>query len=51
MLLRRHALGFLEGARPVKTYSKWLDSEDDWREVGKIDGENVTNLVTTLRKS
>lgn len=30
-----------------KTYSKWLDSEDDWREVRKLD---VTNNVTTTRK-
>lgn len=30
-----------------KTYSKWLDSDDDWREVEKL---SVTNLVTTDRK-
>ena len=30
-----------------KIYSKWLDSEDDWREVAKL---NVTNNVTTTRK-
>lgn len=30
-----------------KTYSKWLDSEDDWREVAKL---NVTNNVTTTSK-
>lgn len=34
-----------------KTYSKWLDSEDDWREIAKIDGRNVTNVVTENRKS
>lgn len=30
-----------------KTYSKWLDSEDDWREVRKL---NVTEVVTKSRK-
>lgn len=30
-----------------KTYSKWLDSDDDWREVEKL---NVTSFVTTTRK-
>ena len=30
-----------------KTYSKWLDSEDDWREVAKL---NVTGSVTKARK-
>lgn len=30
-----------------KTYSKWLDSDDDWREVSKL---NVTSSVTKRRK-
>lgn len=30
-----------------KTYSKWLDSDDDWREVRKL---SVTNSVITDRK-
>lgn len=30
-----------------KTYSRWLDSDDDWREVRKL---NVTPDVTTTRK-
>lgn len=30
-----------------KTYSKWLDSDDDWREVEKL---SVTNLVIKARK-
>lgn len=31
-----------------KTYSKWLDSDDDWREIDKL---NVTISVTTSRKA
>jgi integrase len=31
-----------------KTYAKWLDSDDDWREVEKL---NVTDSVTTSRKA
>lgn len=34
-----------------KTYSKWLDSEDDWREIAKLDGESVTESVTKNKKS
>ncbi len=30
-----------------KTYSRWLDSDDDWREVRKL---NVTEVVTKSRK-
>ena len=30
-----------------KTYSKWLDSDDDWREIEKL---SVTDFVTTSRK-
>lgn len=33
-----------------KTYSKWLDSEDDWREVSKMDALNVIGNVTKSRK-
>jgi integrase len=30
-----------------KTYSKWIDSEDDWREIDKL---NVTTGVTSIAK-
>ena len=32
-----------------KTYSKWLESDDDWTEIKKLDAENVTAFVTTGR--
>ena len=40
-------LGHANSQMFFKTYSKWIDSEDDWREVEKL---NVTTVVTTVAK-